>query len=91
MQIKGEGGLLTICSSRVGAYSRKGVFFEGGQFEDLRYFTYFMLYCFQSAFKTCLFTSLQSMAVFDVAVLVFHIETSFCQLFYLSHAKRSFL
>ena len=33
---RGGGGLLTICSSRVGAYSRGG-FFEGGQFEDLRY------------------------------------------------------
>ena len=33
---RGGGGLLTICSSRVGAYS-KGGFFEGGLFEDLRY------------------------------------------------------
>ena len=31
-------GLLTICSSRVGACSRGGCFFEGGgQFENLRY------------------------------------------------------
>ena len=29
---EGGGGLLTVCSSRVGAYSRGGV-----QFEDLRY------------------------------------------------------
>ena len=34
---KGEG-LLTICSSRVGAYSRGGLFQGGrGRFEDLRY------------------------------------------------------
>ena len=26
---RGGGGLLTICSSRVGAYSRGGGFFEG--------------------------------------------------------------
>ena len=34
---EGGGGLLTNCSSRMGAYSRgEGGFFEGGQFEDLR-------------------------------------------------------
>ena len=31
-----EGGLLTICSARVGAYSRGGGFFEWGQFVNLR-------------------------------------------------------
>ena len=34
--IRGGGDLLTICSSRVGAYSR-GSFSRGGQSEDLRY------------------------------------------------------
>ena len=41
-----EGGLLTICSSRVGAYSRGGGGFEGGrvdettnrEIEDLQHF-----------------------------------------------------
>ena len=34
---KGGGGFLTICCSRVRAYSRGGGLFRGGQFEDLRY------------------------------------------------------
>ena len=35
-----EGGLLKICSSRLGAYSGGGAFSRGEQFEDLRYLAF---------------------------------------------------
>ena len=37
-----EGGLLAIRSSRMGAYSKGGLY-GGGQFEDLRYISYLLV------------------------------------------------
>ena len=60
------GGLLTIFSSRVGAYWKGGgAFLRGGQFEDLRYLKYKFLstpgkmkswpFCFVSSFIDAFF------------------------------------